>query len=155
MSRPFLFAVALSAPAALLAQAAPAPQSIPRAAFITTMDGEFRKIDTDRDGQISRVEIDKFQRAAALAIVQERRRRLFADLDADRNGQISPSEFAKVPIATPRTDAATLMRFDTGRDGKVSLLEHRTATLANFDRLDTDKDGVVSALERTAGPARR
>ena len=32
---------------------------------------------------------------------------------------------------------------DGNRDSQISLAEHRTATLANFDRLDTDKDGVV------------
>ncbi len=47
------------------------------------------------------------------------------------------------------------MRFDTSKDGKVSLIEHRTATLANFDRLDTDKDGVVTGAEMKAGGVAR
>ena len=33
---------------------------------------------------------------------------------------------------------------DGNRDQQVSLVEHRTATLANFDRLDTDRNGVVT-----------
>lgn len=152
MSRPSIFTLLLLAPAPLLAQAAaPAPQPIPRAAFIGTMDGEFRKIDADRDGEITRAEIEQFQRAAAAARVQALRGQLFAGLDADRNGQISAAEFTRMPINPPRTDATTLLRFDTSRDGKVSLLEHRTATLANFDRMDSDKDGVVSAAEMRAG----
>ncbi len=152
MSRPSIFTLLLLAPAPLLAQAAaPAPQPIPRAAFIGTMDGEFRKIDADRDGEITRAEIEQFQRAAAAARVQALRGQLFAGLDADRSGQISAAEFTRMPINPPRTDATTLLRFDTSRDGKVSLLEHRTATLANFDRMDSDKDGVVSAAEMRAG----
>ena len=44
-----------------------------------------------------------------------------------------------------------LSRMDSNRDGQVSLVEHRSATLANFDRLDTDKDGNVTAAEMKAG----
>lgn len=57
----------------------------------------------------------------------------------------------KVPLIAPPAAAPSLLKFDTSKDGKVSLLEHRTATLANFDRLDTDKDGFVSQAERKAG----
>jgi hypothetical protein len=44
-----------------------------------------------------------------------------------------------------------LSREDGNRDGQVSLVEHRTATLANFDRIDTDKNGIVSVAEMRAG----
>ena len=44
-----------------------------------------------------------------------------------------------------------LAREDSNRDSQVSLVEHRAATLANFDRLDTDKDGMVTAAEMKAG----
>jgi hypothetical protein len=30
-------------------------------------------------------------------------------------------------------------------------VEHRAATVANFDRLDADKDGIVTAAEMKAG----
>ena len=42
-------------------------------------------------------------------------------------------------------------RLDLNRDQKITLIENRTATLANFDKLDTDKDGVVSVAEMRAG----
>ena len=148
MFRQFLVALALATPAPLLAQAA---QPLPRAQFIATMDGEFRKVDADKDGQLVRAEIEAFQRAAAVAQAQARSRALFAGLDTDRNGQVSLAEFAKLPINAPPPNAAALLKFDTGKDGKVSLIEHRTATLANFDRLDADKDGVVNAAEMKAG----
>ena len=126
-------------------------QPIPRASFIATMDGEFRKVDANKDGQLTVAEVEQFQSAAALAQAQQDSQAAFVALDTNRNGQISSAEWAKLPLTPPRTNSATLMRFDTGRDGKVSLLEHRSATLTNFDRLDTDKDGVVTAAEMTVG----
>lgn len=153
MLRISLFVTLSLLAAPVLAQAVPQP--IPRASFIATMDGEFRKVDANKDGQLVIVEVEQFQRAAALAQAQRDSRAAFVALDVDRNGQISAAEWAKFPLTPPRTNTATLMRFDAGRDGKVSLLEHRTATLNNFDRLDTDKDGIVTGVEMKAGGVRR
>lgn len=139
--------------APLFAQTTPPP--IPRASFIATMDGEFHKVDANKDGLLVLAEVEQYQRAAALAQAQRNSRAAFVALDTDRNGQVSAAEWAKLPLTPSRTNPAALMGFDSGRDGKVSLLEHRTATLANFDRIDTDKDGVVSAAEMKAGGVRR
>ena len=132
-------------------QVAPGAQLLPRATFNATMDGEYRKIDTNKDGQLTRAEVEAFQKAAIAVQVQARQRAVFVTLDGDRNGQLSLAEFSRVPVNPQRTTPDVLMRFDTNRDGKVSLIEHRTATLANFDRLDVDKDGVVSLAEMTGG----
>ena len=43
-----------------------------------------------------------------------------------------------------------MAKMDLSKDGQISLIEHRTATLANFDRMDTDKDGVVTPAEMKA-----
>ena len=145
----FALVAALLFPAPLLAQAAAQP--LPRATFSATMDGEYRKIDTNKDGQLTRAEVDASQKAAITLQVQARQRAVFATLDGDRNGQLSLVEFSKVPVTPRPTNPDVLMRFDTSRDGKVSLIEHRTATLANFDRLDVDKDGVVSPFEMMGG----
>jgi len=144
-----LLAAALAGPSALMAQAA-APD-IPRTQFIATMDGEFKKVDADKDGQLTRVEIEQFQKATVLAQAQARSRALFTALDTDKNGQISATEFTRLPVNPPQVDASRLLGFDTNKDGKVSLIEHRAATLGNFDRLDTDKDGIVSVAEMKAG----
>lgn len=147
--RPYILILLLLLPAPLRAETAPA--TLPRAQFIADMDGQFRKIDTNKDGQLTAAEVAAYQNAAAAGLVQARQRAAFAALDTDRNGQLSPAEFAKIPVTTPTANPTTIMRFDTGRDGRVSLIEHRTATLANFDRLDTDKDGNVSPAEMKAG----
>ena len=148
MIRPVPFLIALTLSSVAIGQG---PASLPRARFIVDMDGQFRKMDADKDGQLTRLEIEQFQKAIIVAAAQARNRQLFAALDTDKNGQISPTEFVRVPMNTPAANPLQILGFDSGRDGKVSLLEHRTATLANFDRLDTDKDGNVSLAEGRAG----
>ena len=119
------------------------------------MDSEFRKIDANKDGQLITEEVQQFQETAALAQAEQNSRAAFVALDTDRNGQISSTEWAKLPLTPPRTNPVALMRFDAGRDGKVSLLEHRNARLSNFDRIDSDKDGIVTAAEMEAGGVAR
>jgi Ca2+-binding EF-hand superfamily protein len=164
-SRPFLFVIFVST-AMLGAQgapAAPAPSPaapaapakappIPRAAFIANMDAEFSKIDTNKDGKLTKAEIEAFQRAVALQQIAARNRALFGALDTDHNGQLSPAEFARFTAAPPPPNAAPMLqRFDTNKDGAISLVEYRASTLTNFDRLDADKDGVVTPAEMRAG----
>lgn len=130
----------------------PGPQPIPRANFIAEMDAQFRKMDADKNGQLSRTEIEQFQKLQAVAEAQDRNRALFAQLDADRNGQLNATEFAKLITQPPAANATPMLsREDGNRDQQISLIEHRTATLANFDRIDADKDGVVTPAEMKAG----
>lgn len=139
------------------AAAAPAPapaaqRPIPRAQFIIEMDTEFNKIDADKNRQLSRIEIDQFQKLQAVAQAQARNRALFVQLDTDRNGQLSPAEFAALSPPPPTSGAQQMLtRMDSNRDNQVSQIEYRTSTLVNFDRLDTDKDGYVSPAEMKAG----
>lgn len=129
----------------------PAP-AIPRTTFIADMDTEFRKMDADKNGLLTRTEIEQFQSLQAVASARSRNQALFGQLDADRSGQISPAEFARlIQPAPPANAQPVLARMDGNKDNQVSLIEHRAATLVNFDRLDADKDGVVSAEEMKAG----
>ena len=129
----------------------PAPQPVPRTAFIATMDGEFRKMDPDRNGIATRAEIAQFVRGSAALAAQQRIGALFEQLDADKNGQLTPGEFASLNLGTPAADPAPIMaQNDLNKDQQVTLVEYRTAKLANFDRMDADKDGVVTAAEMKA-----
>ena len=135
------------------AQSAVAAGDVPRATYITIQDGEFRKMDADKNGQVTRAEVEDFQRLTAVATAQARNRQMFAQLDTDRNGQLSPAEFARVAApAGPVNGQPVIAQLDLDKDGQISLVEHRTAKLASFDRIDTDKDGVATVAEmRAAG----
>ena len=143
-----LFVATMVAPAA----AAPAPVPVPRTAFISAMDSEFARIDANKDGVATRAEIEAFERSAAEATLKARAATAFATLDTDHNGQLTLAEFTKVNEAVPiKVDAAPfLAQEDINKDGKVTLVEHRTAKLANFDRMDADKDGIVTPAEMKA-----
>lgn len=128
------------------------PQPILRAAFLAQMDAQFGKMDGDKNGYASASEIEQFEKEKALAEAEARNAAWFDRLDVNKNGQLSAKEFAKM-VAEPKAASAQPMlgREDLNRDGQISLIEHRSVTLANFDRVDTDKDGVVSEAEMKAG----
>lgn len=143
------FCLAVAIPAAAFAQSA---QPVARAQFLTVMDQEFRKMDADRNGILTRTEIEQFQRAVAVAESAQRNRALFLQLDADRNGLLSAAEFTKLAVAPPAPNAGPVIaQSDLDKDQRVTLVEYRTAKLANFDGMDADKDGVVSVAEMRAG----
>ena len=125
---------------------------LPRSQFIADMDNEFRKMDADKNGQLTPAEIEQYQKLQAVAQAAARNRALFDQLDADKNRQLSPAEFAKlVQPPPPANPQPMLARMDRNRDNQINLIEHRTATLVNFDRIDVDKDGLVTPDEMKAG----
>ena len=132
-----------------------AAADLPRATFIATMDAQFRTLDPNNDGKLTRAEIEASERAKTLATAQTQNRAVFVQLDTDHNGALSPAEFAGLIQQPPLPDVTPIMtRLDANRDQVVTLVEYRAATLANFDRLDTDHDGIVTAAEmRTGGIA--
>lgn len=132
--------------------AAPVAQPIPRATFIANVDTDFARMDANKDGKLTKLEIETFQKGMVLQQAQARRRALFAALDADHNGQISADEFLKLPMPIAPVNAGPMLqRLDTNRDNLISLDEYRAGTLAKFDKLDVNKDGIVSAAEMRDG----
>ena len=154
-----------SAPIApLAAQAAPAANSasrpIPRTLFMQRVDSVFVAVDTNKDGFADRAELLRAQTRDLNARKNEQLRQrevAFRRLDKDNNGSLTLAEFNALAAAAPlKTDAApVLSRFDTNKDGKVSLAENRAPALAQFDRADTNRDGVLSPTEVRAAAARR
>ena len=109
MVRIALFALALVAAAPLSAQAGGATRSVPRAKVVANAEAEFARVDANKDGQMSRVEIETFQRTSATAKLTARNKAMFAELDSDKSGQISAAEFAKA-TPTPKVDASEVLR---------------------------------------------
>jgi Ca2+-binding EF-hand superfamily protein len=138
---------AVAAPA--LAQVAATP--VPRTEFIQVMDTEFKQMDADKNGILTKKEIEDFQRSTSILVARQRNIALFQALDKDKNGQLTPSEFANLPMNVPAPNPApVLAQTDTNRDGQITMVEYRTGKLASFDRMDTDKDGIVSIAEMKA-----
>lgn len=133
---------------AVPAKPAVAVPDLPRTDFIVLMDADFKKRDLDQNGKATRAEVEEFAKRAAAAKAQQQNLDLFQSLDIDKNGVITPAEFAGLIPAPKFIDvSAEMTRFDSNRDQIITLVEYRTATLANFDRLDVDKDGILSASE--------
>lgn len=149
--------LAASCTTAAIGQAAPRAggsvqaEPIARANFIQTMDAEYRKMDADKNGALTRQEIEGYHRATSIVVAQRRNVAMFQALDKDRNGQLSAAEFGGLPMNIPQPNAAQeLSQIDGNRDGKSTLIEYRIGKLVNFDRMDGDKDGVVSPAEMRA-----
>ncbi len=117
----------------------------------------FAKIDADKDGKITRAEIDAWK--AARPKVE----------DSDGDGKISPAELAAPRIAEATElfndqAAETVKRLDTDGDGLLSAAELAAGPgfgpgpqgprgpgfEAIFDRIDADKDGAVTLQEAQA-----
>jgi hypothetical protein len=127
------------------------PTPVLRTEFIQVMDTEFKQMDADKNGILTRKEIEDFQRATGILAARQRNIALFQALDKDKNGQLTPAEFANLPMSVPAPNAApVLAQVDTNRDGSITMVEYRTGKLASFDRMDADKDGIVSVAEMKA-----
>ena len=142
-------------------QAASAAPAAPptRAAVISTAQANFAEVDTNKDGSLSKAEIDAAQvraKARATAQLAQRVDDEFKRLDADKNGQLTLAEFrGATPTVRANAGASTMIiqRLDANKDGKITVEEFRAPILAGFDRIDSDKDGTISAAERTKAEA--
>jgi Ca2+-binding EF-hand superfamily protein len=151
MFRPYFLAM-LFVFAPVLVKAQTQSNSVPRAQIVANAEREFVRIDTDKDSAISRAELDAFQSASILKTVDAANAAAFARLDEDKNGQLSAREFGKINPA-PKADVTVAFRADTNKDNKISLAEHRAATVEKFNSLDGNKDGLLTAEEVRAASA--
>lgn len=121
----------------------------------------FAKVDTNKDGIITKEEAEAFKAARRA----EMRDRMFTMLDTDRNGEISRQEFdahhgggmdqhhrmGRMGGGMKMMQGSGLFaKADGNNDGKVTLSEATSRALEMFDRADTNKDGTVTPEERRA-----
>ena len=171
-------ALALVAPA--VAQVAPASQRPLSAQRVhtrtevqTTTAQMFARLDTNRDGFVTKVEADAARaqfRSQFAARAGEKRGAAFDRIDANRDGSVSRQEWdartaqrqrqvAAKGVKAPRAGNRGMRAMhgfggrmfemaDANRDGRVSLQEAQTAALQHFDMMDVNRDGQVAPQER-------
>ena len=182
MKKLLIGGAALLASGAAIAQVAPV-QNAPGAKVHTRAEVQakiaehFAKLDTNRDGSLTKAEADaasdalRSKRGERWAERREyRRENGFARLDANHDGSISRAEW----------DAASAQRVaardrdgdgqrdgrkwrgggmggfgghmfemaDANRDGRVTLQEAQAAALRHFDMADVNRDGQITPDER-------
>jgi Ca2+-binding EF-hand superfamily protein len=164
----FLFAAALAAlaltasPAAAQTKPAPAaqaPQQQSRAEFAKNVDAAFAVADVNKDGFVTRNEIESMQTKELQALKAAQQQRLqdeFKKLDTDKNGSISLAEFGAVvrPLPAVQPDAP-IAQLDTNKDGKIGRDEYRAPKLASFDKADANHDGTLTIQEVQAAAPRQ
>ena len=138
----------------------------------------FERLDTNRDGSITKAEVEarKGDRRERIARRVERRGaahgQMFDRIDTNRDGSISRAEFEAAPMRHERRimvadgprGAGHRMRSmrmgfghlrgqmfdmaDSNRDGRVTLQEATVAAYRHFDMADANRDGQVTREER-------
>jgi Ca2+-binding EF-hand superfamily protein len=136
-------ALALGAPAR---GQAPAPaKQVARTDLVKRLDAQFSAVDANRDGVITKAELETAERRA----LQQRILAQFKLLDTNHDGQLSQQEFAAGAQLQNLGQVVErlVQNLDTNHDGKIAPDEFRTPQLANFDKVDANHDGVVTPAE--------
>jgi hypothetical protein len=147
-----------------------AGKPVTRADVRSRVEARFARADANRDGFVTREEVEARRgegRERLEARRGDRREALFARFDANRDGVLSREEF-NAPRAGMGEGQRRGQRFgrgggmgggirgrafaalDSDRDGRVSLAEAEAGALRLFDRADSNRDGTVTPDERRA-----
>lgn len=136
-----LLGLALASTAA--AQQDKRPPSAEGAVRSAMADHFFERMDTDKDGRVTRAEAEAIER------------QLFDRIDANKDGAITRQESEEGTRALRAKELE--MRFkalDGNADGRLTQPESKLPP-AIFDRLDQDKDHALTQAEFLAQPDRR
>lgn len=130
----------------------PLAKPMTRADIEARVKERFAKIDADRNGSVTKSEIND-SRAANM---KDRQDRHFAEMDANKDNMISRAEF-DAGHAGKRHEGRhgfghgkMFDRSDANADGTLSLSETMAKAMARFDAADANKDGVMTPEERRA-----
>ena len=124
---------------------------------VSTVDNPdilFDRLDTNRDGHLSRGELDVLRASERpVAVTPENVTAAYQRLDVDRDGFLSRAEAAVFISTVP---GATFDQIDANRDGFLSMaeagphlrwIEARSPQVAWFDQYDMNRDGFLSRAE--------
>ena len=93
--------------------------------------------DANKDGKVSKEEMLAKQPG-------------FDHMDADHDGFVTEAEFDAMPASKNHPNAKSWMaKFDTNKDGKVSLEEWNAGRVKGFEMADKNKDGAIEKGEFT------
>ena len=165
-------AIASTVPAPAGGPHSMAMNPVTRAETIQMVQDHFAKVDTNKDGFVTKEEADSKRVVIRKEIVEHRmeaRGSMFERMDTDKNGSISRQEFdaAHQAMAARKGEhgrpgaGKMVMRHggmmgnmfemaDANKDGKVSLQEATAAAAAHFDKADANRDGTLTPEERRA-----
>jgi Ca2+-binding EF-hand superfamily protein len=150
-----------------LAQNSPAPMAMPaqhrqmqpmtRAQVVQKVQQHFAMVDTNRDGVVTKAEMD----AAKLTMRTKMGDKRFDKLDANDDGSVSKGEFdaAHQGMQGHRMGMRGMHAgmggrmfgmADSNKDGQVTLAEATAAAAAHFDRADANHDGTLTPDEMRA-----
>ena len=146
------------ASAQAIAQAPVAPaavQPLPRTQVAQKLDAEFKALDTNGDGKLTRAEVQaaiQKRAAEAEAMLLQRQKQEFDKLDTNKDGRLTLAEYQAGTTISAKENAADvrMAQLDANKDGTITAAEFRALTLSQFDKLDKNKDGVLSPQERPA-----
>jgi Ca2+-binding EF-hand superfamily protein len=155
--------ILLASASVIAAAQTKAPAQVPpltRAAVGAKLDSDFKAVDANGDGKVTKAEIEAaLSRRASDAenLLKQRQKADFDKLDTNHDGQLSLAEYEAATSLKPREGAADLRikQLDTNKDGILTAAEFRSQALAEFDKLDKNKDGSLSVQERIAAAPKR
>lgn len=117
-----------------------APNAVKPDQTARMMEENFKRVDSNKDGQLSREEAR--QRAPGLA-------KFFDEIDTDKNGQLSPAEVSKFMQSKRQEAVDNFKRADTDGNGALSKKEAESMPRLsnNFEAMDANHDGQLTPLE--------
>lgn len=144
MQKSNLAGSALILVAALMGAAAYAQDAKPGMAM-GGMGFDFATLDADKDGKVTKAEVDAFHAAKVKAV------------DTNADGKLSAEELAAMQMAAMQQRAADrsarmIANLDTDADGMLSEAEMAARPNAGrmFEMMDTDGDGAITQAEADA-----
>ena len=114
----------------------------PRQILVRRIEVEFKALDADSDGKLTKAEVDAARGKPMLLLMA----------DANKDGVVTKEELAKAftgrggQAGQPVSDRV-FEALDADKDGKISAAEWQSSGERRFARLDRNKDGAVTADE--------